>query len=335
LPRVIVVVPTLEGGPVLSECLASLSRQTWRDFEVAVVDNSGQGSADRADSAGAPVRIVRNQRNVGFGAAINQAARNATSEFVATLNDDAAAEPGWIEALVTAINVRADAGMCASSVRLAGMGRMDSAGMLLCADGSSKQRGNGDPAARWVEPDEVLLPSGSAALYRRAMLDEIGWFDEHFFLYCEDTDLGLRARWAGWTCLYVPEARVEHRYSHSAGRASPLKAYYVERNRLWVVAKCFPVRMWPAIPFAAIARYWWHAAAVRGGTGAAGEFRNRGGRPLTLVWLVIRSHLALLAALPRLWSERRRIRSTARITAAEFRAQALRWSIAPKEVAAQ
>ena len=88
--------------------------------------------------------------------------------------------------------------------------------------------------------EEVLLPSGSAALYRRAMLDEIGGFDDDFFLYCEDTDLGLRARWAGWKCLYVPGAVVEHHYSHSAGRASPLKAYYVERNRLFVLVKNFP-----------------------------------------------------------------------------------------------
>ena len=77
------------------------------------------------------------------------------------------------------------------------------------------------------------MPSGSAALYRREMLEEIGLFDESFFLYCEDTDLGLRARWAGWECLYVPDAMVEHRYSHSAGKASALKAYYVERNRLF------------------------------------------------------------------------------------------------------
>ena len=87
---------------------------------------------------------------------------------------------------------------------------------------------------------DALLPSGSAALYRRKMLDEIGLFDETFFLYCEDTDLGLRARWAGWECVYVPGAVVEHRYSHSAGRASPLKAYYVERNRLYTAIKNLP-----------------------------------------------------------------------------------------------
>jgi GT2 family glycosyltransferase len=122
-------------------------------------------------------------------------------------------------------------------------------------DGSSKQRGHGRPPKFFPVAEEVLFPSGSAALYRRAMLEQIGGFDEDFFLYCEDTDLGLRARWAGWRCLYAPEAVVEHHYSHSAGRASRLKAYYVERNRLFVLAKNFPARMLAAAPFVSLARY--------------------------------------------------------------------------------
>ena len=112
------------------------------------------------------------------------------------MNDDATAHPGWLEALLAAIEPRPDVGMCASQVRLAGDGRLDSAGMLLCLDGSSKQRGHLESPASYARKEEALLPSGSAALYRREMLDEIGLFDESFFLYCEDTDLGLRARWA-------------------------------------------------------------------------------------------------------------------------------------------
>jgi GT2 family glycosyltransferase len=104
--------------------------------------------------------------------------------------------------------------------------------MLLSGDGSSKQRGHFCPPSEFAQAEEVFFPSACAALYRRNMLDEIGLFDEEFFLYCEDTDLGLRARWSGWNCLYVPNGIVDHRYSHSAGRASRLKAYLVERNRL-------------------------------------------------------------------------------------------------------
>src|SRR6202158_4532479 len=125
--------------------------------------------------------------------------------------------------------------------------------MLLCRDGSSKQRGHLESPESSARLQETLLPSGAAGFYRREMLVEIGLFDESFFLYCEDTDLGLRARWAGWECLYVPDAVVEHRYSHSAGKASPLKAYYVERNRLFLLIKNFPLRLLPAASLAALA----------------------------------------------------------------------------------
>ena len=81
------------------------------------------------------------------------------------------------------------------------------------------------------------------------MLDEIGGFDEDFFLYCEDTDLGLRARWAGWKCWYAPKAIVYHHYSHTAGRATPLKAFYVERNRLFLLVKNFPLSKLILAPF--------------------------------------------------------------------------------------
>ena len=141
--------------------------------------------------------------------------------------------------------------MCASQVRLFGEPRLDSAGMLVARDGSSKQRGHGRLPEDFPVLEEVLMPSGSSALYRRSMLEEIGGFDDDFFLYCEDTDLGLRARWAGWKCLYVPGAVVEHHYSHSAGRASPVKAYYVERNRLFVLVKNFPGGMLLAAPLVA------------------------------------------------------------------------------------
>jgi GT2 family glycosyltransferase len=150
------------------------------------------------------------------------------------------------------------------------------------------------------------------------MLEETGGFDGDFFLYCEDTDLGLRARWAGWKCLYVPEAVVEHHYSYSAGRASALKAYYVERNRLFVLAKNFPWRMLMAAPLVSLTRYWWHAWYIFEGRGAAARFRAEGNAGPKMLWYVLRAHLAVLAAAPRLWRERRRIRARARITPAVF-----------------
>ena len=238
---------------------------------------------------------------------------------MATLNDDAVAHPDWLAELVSALEARPDAGMCASQVRLFGEPRLDSAGMLVARDGSSKQRGHGRLPEDFPVLEEVLMPSGSSALYRRSMLEDIGGFDDDFFLYCEDTDLGLRARWAGWKCLYVPQAVVEHHYSHSAGRASPVKAYYVERNRLFVLVKNFPGRMLLAAPFVALARYLWHAWYILKGQGSAARFRAEGNAGPRMLWYVVRAHAALLGNLGRLWRQRRQIRARARITPAVFR----------------
>jgi GT2 family glycosyltransferase len=315
---VTVVIPTLSADARLLECVQSLSRQTKQDLEVIVVDNSGSGLV-RKHGIAAGVRVIENARNAGFGAAINQGLRASTSPYVATLNDDAVAHPQWIERLVTALEQRPDAGMAASQVWFFGEARLDSAGMLIARDGSSKQRGHGRCPEDFPVCEEVLMPSGSAALYRRSMLEEIGGFDDHFFLYCEDTDLGLRARWAGWKCLYVPEAVVEHHYSHSAGRASGLKAYYVERNRLFVLVKNFPGAMLLAAPFVTLARYWWHACFLLSGRGAAARFRAEGNAGPKMLWYVLRAHAALIGNLGRLWRQRRQIRSRARITPAVFR----------------
>jgi GT2 family glycosyltransferase len=336
-PKVTVAVPTLAAGEVLEACLTALESQTVDEFEVVVIDNSGSGRVRASCPDVSPrVRVITNQRNVGFGAAVNQAFRASTAPYLATLNDDAVADPRWLETLLAEAEAHPRAGqprigMWASEVRLAGTGKLDSAGMLIASDGSSKQA----PLAHSADAKDALLPSGSAALYRRAMLDEIGLFDESFFLYCEDTDLGLRARWAGWGCRYVPGAVVEHRYSHSAGRASPLKAYYVERNRLYTIVKNFPARMLWAAPFASAARYFWHVAALAAGRGKASEYRQAGHSAALLPFLVIRANIAVLFRLPALLAARRRIRATRRITAAEFRALLQGHSITVRQVAEQ
>ncbi len=327
-PRVTVVVPTLAADQTLSDCLDSLEKQTCPDFEVIVVDNSGR----RAVEPRGRIRVIANERNVGFGAAVNQAFRESRAPFLAVLNDDTTVDARWLEALLAVIEARPDAGMCAPQIRLAGEGRIDSAGMLLCPDGSSKQRGHGESPEAFTRPQEALLASGCAAFYRREMLEEIGLFDESFFLYCEDTDLGLRARWAGWECLYVPDAVVEHRYSHSAGKASALKAYYVERNRLLLVVKNFPMPDLLLAPFYSVARYFWHAVFAMQGRGKAAEFQRAGNPGSRLVLYVLRANFEMLGRFPALWKQRRRMKR--RLTSRQFSRLIRRFSISPRQVAA-
>ncbi|MEJ7607245.1 MAG: glycosyltransferase [Bryobacteraceae bacterium] len=172
-----VVIPTLAADETLTECVDSLG-----GAEIIVVDNSGRGLARKRLKASANLRVIDNRQNVGFGSAINQGIAASSTPYIAALNDDAVAHSQWLSALVEAAEAEPRAGMCASQVRMMGSEKLDSAGMLICADGSSRQRGHGQAASAFTQSEEVLLPSGSAALYRRAMIDQIGGFDDDFFL---------------------------------------------------------------------------------------------------------------------------------------------------------
>jgi len=317
----------------LLDCVSSLENQTYRDFGVTIVDNSGKHLARERLSSLERLTVIELPENLGFGAAVNEGWRRSESPLLATLNDDAVAHPGWLSALVQAMESDPGAGMCASQVRLFGEDQLDSAGMLIAGDGSSKQRGHLHPCEYFEQREEVLLPSASAALYRRAMLDQIGCFDDDFFLYCEDTDLGLRARWAGWKCVYAPGAVVEHHYSHSAGRASPLKAYYVERNRLFVLVKNFPTAMLMRAPFVTLARYMWHVIWMLRGRGSAARFRKEGNSTAGMLLVVMRAHLELLRHARALWRKRRHILGSARISQKDFRQLLRAHAITARQVA--
>ncbi len=327
------VVPTLAADARLLDCLASLDAQTLPGVQVVVVDNSGTGAIHRLGAARFRFRLIENRANLGFGAAVNQGWRLVPAEYCAVLNDDAVAEPRWLELLVAAMEQRPGAGMAASRIVSADGQRLDSAGMLMARDGSSRQRGHGEPPERYGTAGDVLLPSGCAALYRGSMLEQTGLLEEEFFLYCEDTDLGLRARWAGWECVYVPLARVAHGYSRSSGAASAAKAWFVERNRLRLCVRCLPLSWLAAVPFYALVRYGWHLAAMLAGQGKAAEFRQAGGSGWHLPWLVLKAHGALLAALPRLLRQRAFIARTRKLTPRQFATLLKSHSISLRSVA--
>jgi GT2 family glycosyltransferase len=323
----------LEGGPKLTACLDSLARQTFREFQVVVVDNSC-GRAPIPEIAAAPgCHYLRAESNLGYGAAINLGARLAPGEFVFALNDDTELDPGCLAALVQAMEEDLGCAMVAPAILLPGKARLDSAGMLIARDGSSKQRGHNSPPEKFAAPGQALLPSGCAALYRRAALDDAGWFDESFFLYCEETDLGLRLHWKGWTGLYAPAARVLHHYSATAGRASSQKAWLVERNRLRLITKNFPSSWLAAAFLFSLVRYAWHVEALLRGRGTTGAYRSGGGSGLLLPWLVLRAHAHWLRHLPGLLQQRRAIFSSRRLPASEFRARLKRHRISLRQVA--
>lgn len=315
MASVVIVIPTLLGGPPLDRCLAALRRQIYQDFEVIIVNN---GQDNGVDSHSGFARVLQMPRNVGFGAAINAAIRISDAALIATLNDDTEPDPGWLEALVREIDSDPRVGMCASQIRLFQTERLDSAAMLICLDGSSKQRGGSMPPESYSQSGDALLPSACAALYRRRMLDQIGLFDEDFFLYCEDTDLGLRAQWASWRCRYAAGASARHHYSLTAGPVSRLKAHLVERNRIWLAIKNFPPRLLLALPFVSFARYVAQLRSIGSSGSAANGFVQSGQSLWTAAGIIIRAHWETLLELPRLIRKRNIVLSTRSIGADEF-----------------
>ena len=238
-----VVVVNFNGRQRLPACLESLRRQTYPSVEVIVVDNaSTDGSIALVHDAFPDVHVVGLRRNVGFATGCNAGIATARGNFIATLNNDARAEPTWIEELVRAAEHRPDVGMVAAKMLFADApSTINSTGICIDRTAISWDRDGGKQDHEVPSASEVFGPSAGAALYRRQLFDDVGGFDDDFFLYLEDVDLAWRARLAGWRCIFAPGARVLHDHSATANDSSPFKRYHLGRNKVWLVAKNYPM----------------------------------------------------------------------------------------------
>ncbi len=292
-----VVIPNWNGAHHLPVCLDALRAQTYRNLEVVVVDGaSTDGSQELLAKEYPQVRLLALPRNLGLTGANNAGFRAARGEILVSLNNDTEACPHFVEALVDALLAHPEAGMAASKMLL--FDRRDtihSAGDGYGVDGIPFNRGVWQrDEGQFDEPGWVFGGCGGAVAYRRAMLDEIGPFDETFFMYCEDVDLNWRAQLAGWRCWYTPEAVVYHKLSATGG--GPIASYYTGRNTLWVIAKNYPVPL--------LRRHWRRVAAAqaRVARDALGAWRGEAARARLL------GQLAGLAG----WRRQRRRRPTIR-----------------------
>lgn len=322
-----VVVVNWNRCDLLRQCLLSLVRQTiHRPFDVVVVDNgSRDGSADMArrefsNLSNFRLRLICNGENRGFCEANNQGILASESEFVALLNNDAEAEPQWLEALEQAFQDRPRVGMAASKILVyEDPARIDKVGHLIYPDGQNRGRGSGEiDAGQYDRIEEVLWPDGCAAMYRRQMLDHIGLFDEDFFAYADDAELGLRARIAGWSCLYMPSAVVRHHRGQTLGLLSTRRLALIERNRVLLAAKLFPWSLlWLNGAYYAMRIAAGLVAALRG-KGEVSRFPGMRGK-FRVATALIRGDLAALWMLPRMLRKRRRLNHIRKLTSGQLR----------------
>ncbi len=333
-PLVSVIIVNWNGRHLLSECLDSLRAQDV-DKEVILVDNGSQdGSADYVQDRYPEVVLVRLPENRGFAGGNNAGMVRASGKYIAFLNNDTRTDPGWLANLLsTAEASLPTVGMWACKILSYDRPDViDNVGLIIYPDGLARGRGRLErDAGQYDAPSEALFPSGCAGLFRRSMLDEIGLFDEDFFAYADDVDLGLRGRLAGWGCRYVPTARVYHKYSSSSAAYSPLKAFLVERNRIWVLLKYFPVEMILVSPLATLLRLLFHLFGALSGRGATGKF-SRQYSVFHAVGILLKAWGAALAALPAIIRQRKAFSTRVRITRKQFYTLLCAYRLSVREV---
>jgi GT2 family glycosyltransferase len=253
-PLASVVIVTWNSARYLSACLDALVTQTYKDFEVVLIDNgSTDGCLDVVENNWPALRlqVMRLGENKGFAAANNLGARLARGQWLALLNSDAFPEPNWLQDLMAAVENNPEYSFFASRQLQAHPSTLlDGAGDIFHVSGLAWRRFYGLPAAQFgVKTEEVFSPCAAAALYSRQVFLQSGGFDEDFYSYFEDVDLGFRLRLQGFKCLFVPDAVVVHVGSASTGRKSDFAIYHGHRNLVWAYIKNMPASLfWLFLP---------------------------------------------------------------------------------------
>jgi GT2 family glycosyltransferase len=320
-PVVSVLVLNWNGAAILPRCLDALAAQSFRDFEVWVLDNaSSDGSADDVETRWPGFHVARFERNLGFALANNRGAALARGYWLALLNNDAFPDPGWLAALMQAAQAYPEHTFFASHVvEASDPERLQAAGDVLHVSGCAWPRRNvsksggvaiadTNPTPANIAPqntalEEVFSATAAAALYDRLAFLNLGGFAESFVSHLEDVDLGFRLRLAGYRCLYVPQAVVAHLGSASYGRESERTVYQVQRNLLWLYLADMPgMLFWKYLPAHLFAHLFFLSYySLRGQAGA--------------VW---RAKRAALRGLPAALRRRKRVQAARRVAPAEI-----------------
>ena len=301
LCKISIIVVNWNRKTLLQDCLESLCAQTFCQPEILLVDNgSTDDSVDFVKKHFPFVRVVGLGANLGFAGGNGAGLESAGGEFIALLNNDARAHEEWLENLLQPMLADPTIGICASKILAEGTGKISSAGGAVTTACIGFDRGAGGHGSLYNTRELVFGACGAALLYRRKMLDEIGFLDDDFFLYNEDTDLSFRAQLAGWKCVYVPTAVVYHKSHATSGRLSDLHVYHHTRNLEFVWIKNMPAWL--------MVRYAHHKVIQEIGAFCYLCLRRMQWRAF------FNAKKDALKMLPRMWRKRREIKKLRRVT---------------------
>jgi N-acetylglucosaminyl-diphospho-decaprenol L-rhamnosyltransferase len=309
--RVGIVIVTHNSKEHLPRLKAAVEAQTARDFALVLLDNASHpDQRPTVEELPAGARLIQSEENLGFAAGNNRAAALLATPYVALLNPDAFPEPGWLAALLAAAERHPKAGAFGSTqISAAEPGKFDGVGDCYHAFGLPWRGGYG-AKIHPISDGETFSACAAAALYRREAWLAAGGFDERYFCYVEDVDLGFRLRLLGWRCVQVADAIVAHVGGASSGKRSSFSLYYGARNRLWTFVKDMPAALlWPMAPFHVALTLLLLAIAV-----ARGEIKP-----------TLHGVIDGLRGLPAMWATRRSVQRS-RVASLTALAQALAWS---------
>lgn len=234
-----IIIPNYNGKKFITPCLSSLNRQSFKDFEVILVDNdSSDGSVDFVKDTFPTVKIVRNHRNLGYAGGWNSGIEISRGKYLVSLNNDIELDTDWLKELVKSVEKNPSVGICTSKVlRYDDREIINSCGVSLDVYGGTWLIGECEKDYGQYDGKgsrEVFSAYGASILVRRQVLDKIGAFDDDFFAYYEETDFCWRTRLYGYKVLYVPTSKAYHMGGMTAGRRSAQweKGYFYFRNKI-------------------------------------------------------------------------------------------------------
>ncbi len=244
MAQITIIIPNYNGTAYIADCLQSLRNQTYRDFKICVIDNASEdGSADIVEAQFPDVELIRLSQNYGFSRAVNEGIKRSDSPYIILLNNDTRAEEDFVKELYQAITK--DDRTFSVGAKMLQMNKpelIDDAGDLYCALGWAFALGKDWNKKHYEKEAAVFSACAGAAIYRRALFEQIGYFDEFHFSYLEDVDVGYRARIMGFTNRYTPKAVVYHAGSGATGsRYNSFKIRLAARNSWYVIYKNMPM----------------------------------------------------------------------------------------------
>ncbi|MEX2426247.1 MAG: glycosyltransferase family 2 protein [Thermomicrobiaceae bacterium] len=241
-----IIIVNYNGKHLLEDCLDGLQAQTRAPDEVIVVDNGSQDGSIAFLRCRYPwARLIESGENLGFSAGNNRGIRSSSGDVVVLLNNDTVPSPGFVEEIVRPLESDTHWSAVAGIMLFSSdPNRIATAGIEVFENGLALDR---DVGRLWRERSgqvEVFGPSGGAVAFRRSALFDVELFPEPFFLYLEDVDLAWRLKLRRHRTVVNPAAWTLHVYSASATEGSPLKNFYLARNRAWALLRCWPASLW-------------------------------------------------------------------------------------------